>query len=124
MSSQTALFGDLTAPHQGRTDATRAASASGARAAVHDRAFKIDRVRRAWRQPHTMQEIAQLTGYELTSICSLKDCLRHELCEVDTQTRRWPSGRTTARTVFQLTAFAPKGTPAAQDGPTGHEATA
>jgi len=105
---QTQLFPEDTAPHQGLTAATRAASASGARAAAHQRALKIDRVRRLWRQPHTMQEIKELSGYELSTVCSLRACLGLELAEVSVQERTWPSGRVTRRVVLQLAALAPK----------------
>ena len=92
------------APHQGKTQQTREASASGARAAVVDRKFKIDRVRALWAKPYTMQEIAQISGYPLASVCSLKEMLdrEFELVCVGTREKFWDGGRVTKRSVFQL----------------------
>ena len=88
--------------YRGSTARTRATSASGAIAALTDRRRKIDAVRRAWRQPHTLNEIAQITGFGLSSVCSLKKCLERELVEVDDVERLWADGRVTRRTRWQL----------------------
>jgi len=100
------------APFHGRTERTRTASQSGARAALSDRAQKVDIVRRAWRKPYTMQEVSSFTGIPLTSICSIKACLDPELSEVGSQEKLWQSGRVTLRTVYQLTAYRPVAEPA------------
>lgn len=100
------LFGETDPTfHQGSTEASRASSASGARAALVDRKQKVDVVRRIWRAPYTMQQVAQISGFPLTSICSIKACLSRELEAVDTVEKLWTDGRITTRTVWQLAAY-------------------
>lgn len=91
-------------PIQGLTPRTVASSASGSVKARESRALKVDRIRRLWRVPRTMNEIQALSGYPLSSVCSLKACLEHELKEVDQVEHRWPDGTTTFRTRWQLKA--------------------
>lgn len=99
--------------HQGSTEESRAASASGARAGLVDRKQKVDVLRRLWRKPYTMQQIQQISGFPLASVCSIKACLDRELVVVDTVEKLWADGRLTKRTVWQLAAYLP---PAADRG--------
>jgi hypothetical protein len=103
---ETPLFDDVPPTYyQGRTAISRQASASGAVAARADRASKVDRVRRLWRKPYTMQQVQQITGIPLTSICSIKACLDRELIAVGSDDKYWADGRVTCRTVWQLSAY-------------------
>lgn len=97
------LFG-LDAPtfYRGSTARTRRTSASGAVAALTDRTQKIDTLRRLWTQPRTLQEMAQITGFALGSVCSLKKCLASELVEVGEEEKLWADGRITRRTRWQI----------------------
>ena len=97
------LFG-LDAPtfYRGSTARTRRTSASGAVAALTDRKQKIDTLRRLWTQPRTLQEMAQITGFALGSVCSLKKCLASELVEVGEEEKLWADGRITRRTRWQI----------------------
>lgn len=88
--------------YRGSTARTRATSASGAIRALEDRATKVATVRRLWAQPHTIQEIASISGFPISSICSLKKCLDGELVEVDAVEKLWADGRITKRTRWQL----------------------
>lgn len=98
------LFGFMEpAPFQGRTRQTRETGASGARAAMSDRTRKIDLLRRHWKTPHTLQEIASITGIPLASVCSLKGRLDDELTCVGEIEKLWADGRVTRRSVWQLT---------------------
>ena len=100
------LFGEAHPTfHQGTTDASREASASGARAALVDRKQKVDVLRRLWRKPYTMQQVQQISGFPLASVCSIKACLDRELTAVDTVEKLWADGRLTKRTVWQLSAY-------------------
>ena len=97
------LFGlDNPAFYRGSTARTRRTSASGAVAALTDRKRKIDTLRRLWRQPRTIQEMAQVSGYPIASVCSLKKCLSSELVEVDTVEKLWADGRVTSRVRWQI----------------------
>ena len=88
--------------YRGTTARTKRTSESGALAAQVDRRRKIDRVRAVWTQPRTLNEIAQITGFGLSSICSIKKCLDGELVEVDEVEKFWGDGRVTKRTRWQL----------------------
>lgn len=97
------LFGiDDPAYFRGSTARTRRTSASGAVAALTDRTQKIDTLRRLWRQPHTLQEMAAISGFALGSVCSLKKCLASELVEVGEEEKLWADGRVTRRTRWQI----------------------
>ena len=97
------LFGiDDPAFYRGSTTRTRRTSASGAVAALTDRKWKIDTLRRLWKQPRTIQEMAQVSGFPIASVCSLKKCLAAELVEVGEVERLWESGRATKRTIWQI----------------------
>ena len=87
---------------RGSTARTRRTSASGAVAALTDRTQKIDTLRRLWTQPRTLQEMAQITGFALGSVCSLKKCLASELVEVGEEEKLWADGRITRRTRWQI----------------------
>ena len=87
--------------YRGTTARTKRTSESGALAAQVDRRRKIDRVRSAWTQPRTLNEIAQITGFGLSSICSIKKCLDGELVEVGEVEKLWADGRVTRRTQWQ-----------------------
>lgn len=88
--------------YRGSTARTKATSASGAVLALKDRQTKVARVRALWTQPRTIQELAQITGYAIGSICSLKKCLAAELVEVDDVEKLWPDGRVSRRTRWQI----------------------
>lgn len=88
--------------YRGSTARTRRTSASGAVAALTDRKRKIDTLRRLWKQPRTIQEMAQVSGFPIASVCSLKKCLERELVEVGEVERLWESGRATKRTLWQI----------------------
>jgi len=88
--------------YRGTTARTKRTSESGALAAQVDRRRKIDRVRAVWTQPRTLNEIAQITGFGLSSICSIKKCLDGELVEVGEVEKFWADGRVTKRTQWQL----------------------
>lgn len=97
------LFGlEAPAHYRGSTARTRRTSASGAVAALSDRQRKIDTLRRLWKQPRTLQEMAQVSGFPIASVCSLKKCLAAELVEVGEVERLWESGRATKRTLWQI----------------------
>jgi len=101
------LFGiDDPAYFRGSTARTRRTSASGAVAALTDRTQKIDTLRRLWRQPRTLQEMAAISGFALGSVCSLKKCLERELVAVDTVQKLWADGRVTSRVRWQIVAKA------------------
>lgn len=88
-------------PIAGRSVATRAASRSGAVYATTGRGTKIARLRALLASPRTLQELAALTGWPISSICSLHAALKPGLIEVGTVAHVWPDGRTTQRTRWQ-----------------------
>lgn len=88
--------------YRGATAQTRRTSHSGAVAAQKDRATKIATLRRLWRSPATIQEMASIAGVAISSVCSLKQCLGDDLIEVGEREQYWPDGRVTKRTVFQI----------------------
>jgi len=97
------LFGlDAPAYYRGSTARTRRTSASGAVAALTDRKRKIDTLRRLWARPCTIQEMAQVSGLPIASVCSLKKCLERELVEVGEVEKFWADGRATKRTLWQI----------------------
>jgi hypothetical protein len=92
-------------PFQGRTAISRAASFSGAvHVAERGRGNQLARIRALWTVPRTMQEIADLTGIPINSMCSLKACLGAELEAVDRIRISWPGRRDTTRTRWRLKA--------------------
>lgn len=80
----------------------RQSSQSGARIATQGRGTKLDTLRRLWVRPYTMQEIAAITQFPLSSICSLKHSLGDELEEVDEVEKLWPDGRSSTRTRWRM----------------------
>ena len=63
------------APAQGLTDETLAASQSGAQAADRVRSKNLEVLRGLWSVPRTMQNVSEITGMPINSVCSLKDAL-------------------------------------------------
>ena len=78
---------------RGKPPQSRHASWTGAVSERDVRATHLETVRRLWAEPHTMHEIAALTGYPLASICAHKAALVDELEFVDFQTVEWGPGR-------------------------------
>jgi hypothetical protein len=91
-------------PYRGTTASTRAASASGAAYALEGRGAKLARLRALYAEPRTMQDIARITGWPINTVCSLTGALkkRGEIDEAGSEIHRWPDGRTTTRTQWQI----------------------
>jgi len=110
MPSQPSLFGGCdcpihrTAPYQGLTPETRQASASGARKAVRGRGVKVARLLELVAEdgPITMNRIAELTGWPISSVCSLLAACRDELEPAGQQTVWWPDRTCTKRTLWRI----------------------
>lgn len=68
-------------PYQGRSQETRAASFSGAVVASQRRGQKLHRLLDVIREqgPLTLNEMAEFTGWPLSSICSLQAALKPQL---------------------------------------------
>ena len=99
------LFGLFdAAPYQGTTLPSVASSASGAVKALRKRSAKLQALRALWREPLTMHQVSERTGWPLASVCSLKACLGEELRAVGQVSVTWPDGGTTQRTVWQVKA--------------------
>ena len=92
-------------PISGSTTMSRHASATGALAAWKDRSPNLRRMRELWQTPRTIQEVADLTGLPINSVCSLKAAISNELTEVGFQTVHHSGGRATKRTLLQLTTY-------------------
>jgi hypothetical protein len=97
------LFDEPQVPYQGTTATTQAASASGARYALEGRGAKLARLRALYSEPRSMQTIARLTGWPISSVCSLTAALKKDLREAGSEIQTWPDGRTTTRTQWQIT---------------------
>jgi len=80
-------------PINGSTTASRHASYTGALHALETRSANIERLREVWREPRTMNEVHDITGLPLSSICSLKSAIDDELMEVGYQLVEWGEGR-------------------------------
>lgn len=52
--------------------------------------------------PFTLNECASITGWPLSSICSLKDAIKDELERDGYQIIDWGEGRTTQRTRWKI----------------------
>jgi len=98
------LFDEPQVPYQGASATTRAASASGAVYALEGRGAKLAHLKALYATPHTMQDIAAITGWPISSVCSLTDALKRRgaLREAGTVRQTWPDGRTTTRTQWQV----------------------
>lgn len=78
-----AVFGSFyhpeAAPIHGVTAESRASSTTGAACAEETRSRNIVRMRVLWKTAHTLNEMADLMGLPITSICSLKSALEAAL---------------------------------------------
>ena len=82
---------------------SRHASYTGAVSASETRSANIVALRQLWREPRTINEIAAITGLPVSSVCSLKAALEHELDAVDLEVIEWGPGRkSTKRTRWRL----------------------
>jgi hypothetical protein len=90
-------------PYQGHSATTRAASASGARRALDGRATKLARLRSLYAVPRTMQDMSAITGWPISSVCSLTARLKAlgEIEEAGTATGMFTGGRATTRTQWR-----------------------
>lgn len=95
--------GEALAPFQGKTAQTAHASYTGAVHATEARSANLTMLRQLWREPRTMNEIADISGLALGSVCSLKSLIEDELEEVDMQIIHWGGGKPdTKRTRWRL----------------------
>lgn len=93
----------MDAPFQGSTPESRASSESGADCANETRSRNIETLRRLWKEPHTLHEMAFLAKLPLSSICSLKDAIKDELEWVGYQRIEWEGNRrSTKRSVWRI----------------------
>jgi hypothetical protein len=88
-------------PFEGRTVQAKHASYTGAVHAHETRQSQIDRLRRVWVQPLTLNEAAEATGIPLASVCRRKAEMEQGLEFVEFQTVQW-AGRSTKRTRWKL----------------------
>lgn len=107
--------GNRLPPVNGTTPQSRHASWSGAVLAAETRSANIALLRQLWQEPHTMHEIADLSGLPIESVCSLKSAMASELSWVDYVRVEWglrPDGRmkVTRRSRWQLRACAQRPT--------------
>ena len=93
---------DFTPPFQGKTISSRHASWTGAEHAKETRSRNLIVLQHLWIDPMTMQEVAELSGLPLSSVCSLKACL--DLEAVGFQSVEWPGRKPTKRTTWRLKA--------------------
>ncbi len=63
----------------GVTPESRESSRTGAVAAEAVRGRHLATLRRLWREPRTLNEIADLSGLPITSVCSLKASMEADL---------------------------------------------
>lgn len=93
-------------PFSGRTRETRHASYTGAVHATLARGEKVAALLQLVRNhgPITMQEIAGVTGWPISSVCSLLDAVRDELETDGFERVEWSDGRTTKRTRWRVRA--------------------
>lgn len=95
--------GETLAPFQGKTAQTAHASWTGAVHATEARSANLTMLRQLWREPRTMNEIAEISGLPLSSVCSLKSSIEDELEEVDFEIKHWGDGKPdTKRTRWRL----------------------
>jgi hypothetical protein len=92
--------GPTGAPHQGSSQLPAHASYTGAVLANKGRGEKVEALRQLLTHhgPLTLNECAVITGWPLSSICSLKSALGDQVVAVDLETQTWDDGRTTRRT--------------------------
>jgi hypothetical protein len=99
------LFDEPQVPYRGASATTRATSASGARAALDGRGAKLARLAEVYREPRTMQDAARITGWPISSVCSLTDALKKRgLLDAGAASHEWPDGRVTWRTRWVMEA--------------------
>lgn len=88
-------------PINGTTSQSRHASYTGAVHALETRSANVQALRQLWRDPHTIQDVAAITGLPISSVCSLKSCL--DLIPAGFEVQDWgPSRRSTKRTLWKL----------------------
>lgn len=87
-------------PVNGSGPLSRHASWTGAVFASKARGEKVAALRQLLvnHGPMTMNTAATITGWPLSSICSLKAALGAEVVAVDVELEHWGDGRTTTRT--------------------------
>lgn len=92
-------------PHRGNTPQARANSLSGAVYAAVGRKGKAKHLLALYAVPRSMQDIAEISGWPISSVCSLTQNLRDgkAIEEAGQQVKVWPNGSTTTRTTWQAT---------------------
>ncbi len=95
-------FAEPLPPFQGRSPRARHASLSGAVCAARTRSANMQRLRDLWQEPHTLNEVAALSGLPLTSVCSLKANLEDQLEVYDYAVIEWPHRMPTKRCRWRL----------------------
>lgn len=85
---------------QGQTAISQQASLSGAVHALKSRGEKVEALRQLLTShgPLTLNEIAAITKWPVSSVCSLKKCLGAVVEADSVETVDWGDGRTTTRT--------------------------
>lgn len=96
--------GQALPPVNGTTSAARHASWTGAVHAMEHRGEKVRALRALFesRGPLTLQQAAEMTGWPLSSICSLKAALGDDLEADGYEVTRWGHGKTTKRTRWRV----------------------
>lgn len=95
---------DFNAPFQGSTRSSKHASWTGSVHATKARGEKVVALRQLLRNhgPMTLNEAAVITGWPLSSICSLKAAITDELEPDGFDVQDWGDGRTTKRTRWKF----------------------
>jgi hypothetical protein len=91
-------------PFQGEGPLPTHASYTGAVLARRGRGEKVEALRQLLTHhgPLTLNECSVITGWPLSSICSLKAALGDLVIAVDLETQSWDDGRTTRRTRWAI----------------------
>lgn len=91
-------------PFSGETKVAAHSSHTGAVHATKARGEKVEALRQLLRNhgPLTFNEIAAITGWPISSVCSLKSAIKHEVQEDGFDEQRWGDGTTTRRTRWRL----------------------
>ena len=93
----------VTVPISGRTPQSRHASWTGARRAVKTWTVRQSTLLQLLGSgPKTRQDLAVLSGYPISSVCSILDSVRGQIQEVDLEPVTWPDGSVTRRVRWGL----------------------